>query len=364
LQHIVGSTLAVTGIVLALLDIPFGDGILAYLAVSSAACMAEEIIVMAPTSSILPAYDVKNVAVGLGLLSILIWAWRRYKRSPYVLLTAAGYISAFGIDALALSWQVSLYIAALLQMDRLIEVAMQTANSIVSVMASVVVAAIPIPGLPSAYLVTLATLAILIARFIQMVFCNLMVSISGIVAGIGRPSILAFLSIPIALATSIIPAFAWALTIVVVAAAVMLMVVVGLARTGLGIALELLAAILSSVSLGFLLGGIGKAIRRAGGRSMAVADAVLGISAAVAVATIAYAPLLAVALAVWGLVAVLAIVRLLMGIPRRRLTSYMQNIFGLALFHVGLKMQQEAINTAIGYLVEAYNMLKKILPLP
>jgi len=364
MQHVVGSAVTVTGIVLALLDVPFGDGILAYLAVSSAASMAERIVAMSPASPLLPTYSVKNIAVGLGLLSILIWAWRRYKRSPYVLLTAAGYISVSGIDALALSWQVSHYIAALLQMDKLIEVAMRASNTIVTMIVSVVVAAVPVPGLASAYLVTLAALAILIARFIQMVFCNLMVSISGIVAGIGRPSILAFLSIPIALATSIIPAFTWALTIKVVAATVMLMVAIGITRTGLGIALELLAAIFSSIGLGFLLGGIGKAIRRAGGKSMEIADAVLGISTAVAVVTITYAPLLAVAFAVWGLVAVLAIVRLLMGIPRRRFTTYMRNIFGLALFYVGLKTQQEAINTATEYLKRAYDMLKKILPLP
>ena len=97
---------------------------------------------------------------------------------------------------------------------------------------------------------------------------------------------------------------------------------------------------------------------------MEIADAVLGISTAVAVVTITYAPLLAVAFAVWGLVAVLAVVRLLMGIPRRRFTTYMRNIFGLALFYVGLKTQQEAINTATEYLKRAYDMLKKILPLP
>ncbi|HIP65182.1 MAG TPA: hypothetical protein EYH08_01460 [Pyrodictium sp.] len=82
-----------------------------------------------------------------------------------------------------------------------------------------------------------------------------MASLSSIIAELERSSTLAFSSIPIALIAAVILAFARAFDDRVVAATIMSMAAVGIVGAGHEVAFELLAIMLASMGLGFLLGG-------------------------------------------------------------------------------------------------------------
>ena len=361
LENLGATGLVTVGLILSFLDIPFGDGILAYIGMAIVGELAARVV-----STVYPmlAIHVKMAAVGVGMLAAALSVWRRRYKGTAVISAVAGYVTAMGVDAMAIAWNIGAAIGVLFLIDRLIEIARGATTSIAYGVMYTALSTL-VPGLGVAMAEAMAFTGILLARFTQMVYCRLVTGISSLIASLGKPAIVLLVSVSASLVFSVIPAIAWSLVILLTAIAFFVLAAAAAAHaaTIVWLVVDGVAAFITAIGLSMVGGGLLRSIRRAGGRRMAEVDAAMTVALVLAAASMAvYKPILVVAVAAWALGTVVSAARILAAMPRRRLADIVAQLFSLAVFYNGVEMIRSAVGTAMDLIAKAIGTIAKLLP--